>query len=134
MAVCALAFCFCLTGCSAKWHVNRAVKKDPTLLQVDTLTIRDTVTHITDRVEVDSVFMLSSDTVTIVKDNLTVKHFYSRDSVYIFAECESDTIRIPYEKKVPITKVVVNDPIFPKWLWIVLSLVVGLYFLNKKLK
>jgi hypothetical protein len=31
------------TGCSSQWHLKRAIKKDPSILQKDTITVRDTV-------------------------------------------------------------------------------------------
>ena len=134
IAVCALAFCFCLTGCSAGYHIKKAIKKDPTILQVDTLTIRDTITYVTDRVEVDSVFTHSKDTVILQKDNLTVKYYYSRDSVYLYGECESDTVLIPYETKVPVERVVYNESWkMPKYFWWLIFIALGFFVLNRVL-
>lgn len=45
-----------LTGCSADWHLRRAIKKDPSLLQTKTVVLTDTLTipgkTITDTIEV----------------------------------------------------------------------------------
>lgn len=123
-----------LSSCSAGWHIKKAIKKDPSILQTEEIVIRDTVLGFTERVEVDSVFMVSSDTVTIVKDNLTVRHFYNRDSVYIFAECSEDTVRIYYEKVVPYEKVVYQEKteLLPRWLVALIVITLALYFLNKR--
>lgn len=128
-----IALCF-MFSCSAGWHIKRAIKKDPTILVKDTLIVRDTIKHVTDRVEVDSVFMVSKDTVTIVKDNLTVKHFINRDSVFIFAQCSEDTIYIPYEKAVPYEKIVYKEEkrLIPIWFWIAGAITLTLWLLNKK--
>jgi len=122
-----------LVSCSANWHVKRAIKKDPTILEIDTVRVKDTVRFITEYVEKDTVFRLTSDTVILQKDNLVVRHFYHNDSVYLQGECLEDTIWQIREVKVPIERVVVNDPLFPRWLWIVLVIIVGLVILNKYL-
>jgi hypothetical protein len=82
-----------ITSCSAEWHIRKAISKDPTILQNDTIQIHDTVTWITEHFEVDSIFKLSHDTVVIEKENLIIKHFYNHhtDSVFIHGEVLSDT-------------------------------------------
>jgi len=126
-----LALCFMAASCSAGWHIKKAIAKDPSLLKSDTLIIRDSVKVVTNHVETDSVFMLSSDTVTIVKDNLTIRHFYHNDSIYIYGECDSTIIYKPYEVIVTDEKLVYNETWFPKWMWWVIALVVVLFFLNR---
>ena len=32
-----------LSSCSATWHLNRAIKKDPSIMAKDTLVVKDTV-------------------------------------------------------------------------------------------
>lgn len=91
----------CLTSCSSAWHIQRAIAKNPDLLERDTVVVRDTVSAFSERVEIDSVFMVSTDTVIIIKDNLTIRHFIRNDSVFIQGECDSVEIYIPYEVKVP---------------------------------
>jgi hypothetical protein len=90
-----------LSSCSANWHIKRAIKKDPTILLSDTITINDTIRVSTERVYKDSIFMVSNDTTIIVKDNLTIKHFISNDTVFLSGECDSIIKYIPYEVKVP---------------------------------
>ena len=122
---------FTMIGCSPKWHIKRAIRKDPTILVKDTINYADTFTVYTEHVQTDSVFIVSNDTTTIIKDNLTIRHFISRDSVFIYGECASDTIFITREIKVPFDKVVINDPLFPRWLYWVLSLMVILFLLGR---
>jgi len=113
-----------LTSCSAKWHIKKAIQKDPSILFRDTVTVVDTFEVITDKVSHDTIFKVSKDTVILKKDKLTIKHYYHRDSVYLFGECESDTIIKPFEVKVPYEKVVYKERI--KWGWYAFLLFCGL--------
>lgn len=56
-----IAFIFItLSGCSASWHIKRAISKDPSILKADTITIKDTV----------EVYILEIQ----VKDSVIIKH------------------------------------------------------------
>ena len=121
-------------GCSANWHIKKAIKKDPSILITDTITVLDTLRVITNNVSTDSTFILSRDTVIIKKDKLTIKHYYYRDSIYLWGECESDTIYKPFEVKVPVDRIIINEPLFPRWLWWIVILFIGLFVLNRLLK
>lgn len=73
-----------LSGCSANWHLNRAVKKDPSILKPTVVTIWDTIVtppvYLVDTVSVptdgDS-SVINNDTVKIVitkyRDKMIVK-------------------------------------------------------------
>jgi hypothetical protein len=98
-----LLFVLLLTSCSAQYHLKRAIKKDPSILQKDTVTVIDTV--VTAPVEVkDTVTLQERDTLVITKERLKLKIVRSFDTIAVEAECESDTIistiRVPYEKVV----------------------------------
>lgn len=121
-------------GCSANWHIKKAIKKDPSILITDTITVLDTIRVITNNVSTDSTFILSRDTVVLKKDKLTIKHYYHRDSIYLWGECESDTIYKPFEVEVPVDKIIINEPLFPRWLWWIVILFIGLFVLNRLLK
>jgi len=121
-------------GCSANWHIKKAIKKDPSILLTDTITVVDTLRVITNNVSTDSTFILSRDTVVLKKDKLTIKHYYYRDSIYLWGECEADTIYQPFEVEVPVDKIIINEPLFPRWLWWIVILFVGLFVLNRLLK
>lgn len=113
-------FALGFSGCSPNWHIKRAIKKDPTILVKDTINHVDTFRVETNRVEVDSVFIVSSDTTVIIKDNLTIRHFIHNDSVFIYGECDTIFMDVIREVKIPFDKIVINDPLFPKWLiWVI---------------
>ena len=72
------------TGCSATWHLNRAIKKDPSILKPTVVTIWDTIVtppiYLVDTVDLPSVgdsSVIENDTVRIVitkfQDKLLVK-------------------------------------------------------------
>lgn len=92
-----------LSSCSAQWHLKTAIKKNPLILEKDTVTVVDTV--VTAPVTVrDTVTLNNRDTITITKDKLKIKIVRSFDTIAIDAECASDTIvrtiEVPYEKVV----------------------------------
>ena len=67
-----LLFVLLLTSCSAQYHLKRAIKKDPTILEKDTVTVVDTV--VTAPVEIkDTVTLLEKDTLVITKEKLKLK-------------------------------------------------------------
>lgn len=125
-----LLFSFILfSSCSSSWHLKKAIKKDPSLLVKDTLTIHDTVRTYTERTEVDSVFMISNDTVLIEKNNITIRHWIHQDSVFIEGECDSIFVEVPRILKVPVDKVVYHEDNFVlKYLpWILTGLIVFIF-------
>lgn len=90
-----------LMSCSAQWHLKRAVRKDPTILQKDTLVVQDTV--VTPPVAItDTVTLKQHDTIKLVKDRLKVEIVKVNDTITIDAICDSDTIisivEVPYDK------------------------------------
>jgi len=95
-----------LSSCSAQWHLKKAIKKDPTLLQTDTIAIVDTV--VTPPVTLtDTVTLRTQDTLVIQKDKLKVKIVRSFDTIMVDAICESDTIVRVVE--VPVPSLVMKD-------------------------
>ena len=97
----ALSLTVLLPSCSAQWHLKRAVHKDPTILQKDTLVVQDTV--VTPPVAItDTVILKQQDTIKLVKDRLKVEIVRVNDTITIDAICDSDTIisivEVPYDK------------------------------------
>lgn len=82
-------------SCSANWHLNRAIKKDPSLLKGgDTVLVHDTVITTKERVIVDSFVTTEYDTVTI-EDSFVYTQVIRRDNVIkVYTKCKSDTVRI----------------------------------------
>jgi len=101
-----------LTSCSAQWHLKKAVRKDPTILEKDTLVVTDTVVSPPVAIT-DTVTLKQHDTITVVKDRLKVQLVRVNDTITIDAICESDTIisvvEVPYEKIVYVEKATLWD-------------------------
>lgn len=130
-------------SCSPQKSLNRKIHraqkyaKKHDLTTVDTIvirdTIRDTVSVTTELVKLDTVFSLNEvhDTVTIIKDNLTIRYYRdtARNEMYISGECDTIFIEVPFEKiveyKVPCDAVVVNNKIW-WWYWIILILILAI--------
>jgi len=101
-----LAISVLLSSCSATWHLKRAIKKDPSILQQDTIAIVDTI--VTPPVTLtDTVTTRTQDTIVIQKDRLKVQVVRSYDTIMVDATCESDTIVQVVE--VPVPSIVMKD-------------------------
>ncbi len=116
-----------LTSCSAQWHLRKAVRKDPMILQKDTLVVVDTVVSPPVAIT-DTVTLRQHDTIRLVKDRLKVQLVKVNDTITIDAICDSDTIisivEVPYEK---ITYIERERPIqvVQRWLLYMICVFVG---------
>jgi hypothetical protein len=113
--------------------LNKAIKKDPTILERDTLVVKDTVV-VPPVVITDTVTTKQHDTIVVQKDKLRVRIVKRLDTLIIEGECASDTIvrtiEVPYEKVVYVEQ---EKPlqIVQRWLLYLLSFIVGLKLLQK---
>jgi hypothetical protein len=122
-----LLFIVLLSSCSANWHIKQAIKKDPSILQRDTVTVRDTLVRQT--ISTDTLIVSKvSDTITIEKDRLRIKILRSFDTLRVDGVCIGDTIY--FEKKIPIEKIVYKPKQWYERYWWVLLLIIGaaIYF------
>jgi hypothetical protein len=95
-----------LSSCSAQWHLSKAVKKDPQILQKDTVIAVDTI--VTPPVALtDTVVLKETDTIVVEKERLKVKISRRFDTIRVDATCESDTIISIVE--VPVDKVIYKE-------------------------
>ena len=89
-----------LSGCSAEWHLSKAVKKNPSLLKERITSVTDTV--VVEPIAVrDTVTLSKADTVEIVKDRFRVKIMRSYDTLIIDGGCDADTIVRTISVQVP---------------------------------
>jgi hypothetical protein len=125
-----------LTSCSAQWHLKKAVQKDPTILEKDTLVVTDTV--VTQPVAItDTVTLRQHDTITLVKEKLRVQLVKVNDTITINATCDSDTIisivEVPYEKIVYVEKETFWDKIKTLiYLLIIITFVSVIYRISRR--
>ena len=80
-----------LSGCSAEWHLRKAVRKNPELLKSQTINVTDTIV-LPGVALMDTVILKQVDTITLVKDQFRVKIMRSYDTLIIDGGCDSDTI------------------------------------------
>lgn len=101
-AVCCTFIWYTLSGCSANWHLRKAISKDPSvILQPQRIELIDT-TIITAPIRVDGVFATNlTDTILIEKERLRVEIRRVHDTIQVSAECASDTVRIVKEVELP---------------------------------
>ncbi|PLX10727.1 MAG: hypothetical protein C0594_04455 [Marinilabiliales bacterium] len=99
---------FILSGCSAERRLHRLIALHPELVKNDTIHIQDTA--FIPETKVDTIVHYSTlrDTITITKEKLHVKIHQVRDTVYIAAHQDPDTIIIT--KEIPVEKVIHIQP------------------------
>lgn len=109
---------FLAQGCGAKWHLNRAIAKDPTIL--DSVVLKVDTMIITENKSIrDTIILQEYDTITLERNAVRVKIQRINDTIRIDAECLSDTIRIQEEIRVP--QIIYQEKKFnSKYLWILL--------------
>ena len=83
-----------LSGCSARWHVNQAIKKG---LKVGTDTVYQEKTIIT-KGDSTTVFVpvtrLKDSLVTVYQDRIKIQYRLKHDTIRFNVECDPDTVKI----------------------------------------
>ena len=122
-----------LPSCGAKYHLSRAIAKDPTILDSVALKV-DTMVITQKEVVRDTLLLERIDTLTLERNGVRIdlRRFY--DTIEVDVECPPDTIRISKEIKVP--QVVYQEKKFKKKhiYLLIISFVVYTFVLIKLLK
>lgn len=106
-----LTLAFLMIGCSPQRRLNRIIHKNPGLLtQTDTILYRDTVHVSIPSVRADTTISIlqAQDTFYFQKEFVHVKTYIKGDSIYIEAKTDPIEKVIYREKRIPITKFVVQ--------------------------
>ena len=91
-----LLFC----SCGAKYHLNRAIAKDPQIL--DSVALKVDTTIVIQKEEVrDTLILQEIDTIRIIKEGIRIDVRRLYDTIEVDVECPADTIRIQKEIRVP---------------------------------
>ena len=116
-----------LTGCSAEYHLKKAIKKDPSIIKPTTHVI-DTII-LTDSVTITDTFVTKTiDTLTIEKDGVKTIVYRNHDVIKIKTIVKPDTIRI--QKTISIPQVQYKERIsVPQLVGTALGLILALLFL-----
>ena len=124
---------FLTQGCGAKYHLNRAIAKDPKIL--DSVAVKLDTTIVTENKALrDTIILQRVDTITLERNSVRVKIRRIHDTIQLDAECLSDTITISKVVKVP--QVIYQEKkIDSKSLWLlILSFVLYTFGLVKVLR
>ena len=120
-------------SCGAKYHLNRAIAKDPQIL--DSVALKVDTLIITQKEEVrDTLILQKIDTITLERNGVRIDLRRVYDTIEVDVECPSDTIRIQKEIKVP--QLVYQEKNFDrKYLYIlIISIILYTFGLIKLLK
>lgn len=120
-------------SCGARYHLNRAIAKDPTILDSVALKV-DTIVITENKALRDTIILQEYDTITLERNSVRIKINRLYDTLRVEAECLPDTIRINKEVKVP--QVVYQEKnLDSKYLWIlIISIILYTFGLIKLLK
>jgi len=124
---------FLLQGCGARYHLNRAIAKDPTIL--DSVVLKVDTLIITQKEEVrDTLILQKIDTITLERNGIRIDLRRVYDTIEVDVQCPSDTIRIQKEIRVP--QVVYQEKNFDrKYLYLlIISIILYTFGLIKLLK
>jgi hypothetical protein len=123
----AFALLILLTGCSANWHLKRAIQKNPAILTDGVVVERvtDTIEVITPELRVDTLHRFSRDTVTTYVDRVKIRTKVDTiaRTVYVDVVCPGDTIYVPYEYDKTVIQPRVKHGL--DWWWLLIALIVG---------
>ena len=87
-------------SCSARYHLDRAIQKDPKIL--DSISVKvDTLVVTKERVFKDTLILKSVDTISLVRNSVRIDLRRVHDTIEVDVVCPSDTIRVTKEVKVP---------------------------------
>ena len=89
-----------MASCSANWHLNRAIAKDPSIVKPTAVRF-DTIVVTKERKLTDTIVMNQRDTITIERDRVRVRLVRSYDTLMVEGTCVSDTIRIDVIREIP---------------------------------
>jgi hypothetical protein len=116
-----IAIMIFLTGCSAEWHLKKAIKKNPEMEQtsthtIDTLFVRDSVS-ITDTFTTKTI-----DTITIEKDGVKTIVYRNHDVIRVHTVVKADTIRYTKTIQLPAQIKYTDRVKVPQWIGLTLFL------------
>jgi len=95
-----IAIVLLLTSCSSEWHINRAIKKDPTILHPTVFTI-DTIVVTQPHTIYDTFISTEYDTMVVEDSFVYTQVIREKDIIKVYTKCKGDTVRITSTIRVP---------------------------------
>lgn len=114
-----------IVSCSPQRRLNRLIDKHPSLVQNDTVFIKDTI--ITKEVKSDTAFFYLVDSIIVTNEKLEIKYIKKNDTIYLSGKCKSDTIY--YTNEVLVEKVVYKEVKKKVSIWNRIELILALLVL-----
>tara|TARA_B110000908_G_C10268383_1_gene467226 strand:+ start:1056 stop:1475 length:420 start_codon:yes stop_codon:yes gene_type:complete len=124
---------FLAQGCGANYYLDRAIAKDPKIL--DSIVLKVDTIIITQKEEIrDTLILQKIDTITLERNGIRIDLRRVYDTIEVDVQCPSDTIRISKEIKVP--QLIYQDKNFDrKYLYLlIISIILYTFVLIKLLK
>ena len=125
-----------LSGCSADWHLRKAIAKDPSIL-IEGRVIEyrtDTIEVVLPELRVDTVHRWSVDTVTTYVDRVRIRTKVDtvQRTVYVDVTCPADTVYVEHTTERTVIKPTVDDGL--AWWWVLLFILAGLFAMRSLMK
>lgn len=123
-----IALILTLSSCSAQWHLNQAIKKDPTIVTRSQSVVFDTLIKIDSVVYHDTFAYIDflTDTLVVNQEKASVVIYKYKDRVHVKTKIKNDTIRI--NKTITIPKPIYVNINEHKIGWYSLFALVGIIF------
>ena len=132
MRISFIAILLLLTGCSANWHMKRAIAKNPSIVDTS-LVIKFDTTIITESVEYRDTFVTKSiDTIIINNGKSTTKIIRHHDTIRVDQIIRGDTIVINKQIRVP--QVIYQEAAKPNYLLYGVILLLGIFVIYRLIK
>ena len=118
-----------LVSCSPQKRLNRLITKNPNLIQLDTLIVKDTIVIESFNYDTVTTFKYSDTTIIVNTEKVLARYYYDtlRQEIWHEIECKEDTIF--YEKLVPVEKVVYKELSFWEKYETLIYILLGLFIL-----
>ena len=126
---------FLLISCSPQKRLNRLITKYPSLVELDTVLVRDTVVVENYNYDTTTLIRTHDTTVVINNEKVVLKYFYDtlRETIYHDVECIGDTVYT--EKLITVEKAVFRElswwEKYKEFIYIGLVLILVLFVLKK---
>lgn len=91
---------FLTQGCGAKYHLKRAIAKDPTIVEQSVVKL-DTIVVTEIKAVHDTLVLNQYDTIEIERNGVRIQLNRLYDTIQVTAECLPDTIQVTQVVKVP---------------------------------
>jgi hypothetical protein len=128
-----LFMCILFASCSAEYHLNKAIQKNPSIItekvirRVDTLIIRDSV-------KIENTFVTKSvDTIIIDNEHFNTTIYRYHDTIKLLQILKGDTIRVTQKIVVPQVEVIKWYEKYLVSISVILGLIIFLAWLINKI-